>query len=96
MTYYGLTEKGYDYVDEGMPSLDPSGSRAAINKMDVLGALADLEEASGGTKAFTCQDIHREVIKDIPLLADVETAVHKLIALGFVEVVEPNDERYVW
>ena len=84
--YYALTEKGLNKVEAGLPD-KPS------DYYSVLGAIADLEEKYGGSKAI-CQ---RELValvepKNVPL----PIVLGQLIRNGLVEVVKEGDKRFTW
>lgn len=84
--YYVLTEKGLDKVEAGLPE-------KTTDYYSVLGAIADLEEKYGGSKALCETEIRR-------VLGDSRKATYftlkSLVKNGLVEVVKYGDERFTW
>ena len=84
--YYVLTEKGLDKVEAGLPE-------KTTDYYSVLGAIADLEEAHGGSKALCETDI-RKVLGDSR--KPIYFTLKSLVKNGLVEVVKYGDERFTW
>jgi len=81
VTYYALTEKGYDRVEAGLRG---RGSMDAV-----LGALADLEEVEP-LKPHTLL----QIMKETGFEARTKVGLQEAIRRGYVEEVQPGDERF--